>query len=127
MANDPEKNSQTADISNTTDFNSPASSQTAEQYFESGWRHYSKKEYYRAEADYQKTLEIAPGNADAMYAMGMAVAASGRSDEAVTIFEKAIEMLQQLKDEDWVRINMLTRLARGHINRIKTGDWHLEK
>lgn len=127
MDDDQDVTSRTAKGPNTSDPNMPVSSQTAEQLFESGWVHYSKKEYFRAEADFRKSLEITPGNADAMYALGMAVSASGRHEDAVDIFEKAIELLQQVKEEDWVRANMLTRLARGHINRIKTGDWHLEK
>jgi tetratricopeptide (TPR) repeat protein len=127
MANDRDDTSRNANEPNISDPDMSVSSLTAEQLFESGWVHYSKKEFYRAEADFRKSLEITPGNADAMYALGMTVSASGRYEDAVAIFEKAIELLQQVKEEDWVRANMLTRLARGHINRIKTGDWHLEK
>lgn len=128
MAKDRDETGQAADQSQNLEPTSSASSQTAEQLFETGWQHYSKKEYYRAEADFQKSLELSPGNGDVMYGLGMAVSASGRREEAIKIFEKAIELFEQNKnDEDRVRGTMLTHLARGHINRIRTGDWRLEK
>jgi tetratricopeptide (TPR) repeat protein len=102
------------------------SPQTAEEYYIRGWLHYTRKEYYRAEADLQKALELAPDHAEAMYALGMALSASGRQQEAIRVFEKTITMMEPLKAENRVRAHMVSRLARGHINRIKTGDWHLE-
>jgi hypothetical protein len=36
-------------------------------------------------------------------------------------------MLSNRSDETGVRAHMLTRLARGHINRMKTGEWQLER
>ena len=100
---------------------------TADELVESGWGHYSKKEFFRAEADFQKALEITPENADTMYALAMTQQASGRSPEAIHTFEKVIDLLEKTKEKDPVRALMLTRLARGHISRMKTGDWKLEK
>lgn len=101
--------------------------QNEEEYVQSGWNHYTKKEYYRAEADFKKALEISPDNVDTLYALGMALQASGRQPEAIQTFEKVIKMLEDPGDENFVRAHMLTRLALGHINRIKTGDWKLER
>jgi tetratricopeptide (TPR) repeat protein len=100
---------------------------TAEDYVESGWQHYSKKEYFRAEANFQKALEITPNNADTMYALAMTMHASGRAPEAIQAFEKVLRMLEKTKETDPVRALMLARLSNGHINRIKTGDWKLDR
>lgn len=102
--------------------------ETADALVESGWRHYSKKEYYRAEADFQKALEVTPDHPDTLYALGMTQQASGRSPDAIETFEKVIRILEQADEGqkiDPVRAHMMARLARGHINRIKTGDWQL--
>lgn len=94
---------------------------------QSGWNHYSKKEYYRAEADFRKALEISPDNVDTIYALGMTLQASGRQPEAVQTFEKVIEILKDPNNQDFVRAHMLTRLAQNHINRMKTGEWNPEQ
>lgn len=99
--------------------------QTAEELVESGWSHFSKKEYYRAEADFQKALELSPDHIDTLYALAMTFQNSGRQQEAIHTFEKVINGLPQLEEADKVRAHMLGRLAQGHINRIKTGDWNL--
>jgi tetratricopeptide (TPR) repeat protein len=105
----------------------PSTPKTVDELIESGWSHYSKKEYYRAEADFQKALENQPENADTLYALGMAQQASGRTQEAIRTFEKVIQLLEKKKVEDPVRSLMLTRLSHGHINRMKTGSWDLDK
>ncbi len=104
----------------------PSVPRSADELVESGWSHYSKKEYYRAEADFQKSLEMTPNNADTMYALAMTQQASGRPQDAIHTFEKVIQLLEGLKDKDPVRALMLTRLSHGHINRMKTGDWKLD-
>lgn len=102
-----------------------ANPQTADEFVESGWRHFSKKEYYRAEADFQKALEMDSDNVDTLYALGMAQQASGRPQDAIHTFEKVIQALESPDYPDHVRALMLTRLARGHISRMKTGDWKI--
>src|SRR5512133_1301538 len=81
----------------------PSTPKTVDELIETGWNHYSKKEYYRAEADFQKALEDQPENADTMYAMGMSQQASGRTQEAIRTFEKVIQLLENRKVEDPVR------------------------
>lgn len=94
---------------------------------ETGWQHYSRKEYFRAEADFQKALEGSPGAVDTLYALAMTYAASGRPQEAVQAFGKVLVLLQNPQGIDLVRVHMLVRLAQGHINHIQTGDWDLRK
>jgi tetratricopeptide (TPR) repeat protein len=105
----------------------PSTPVTADEFIESGWNHFSKKEFFRSEADFKKALEIQPENADTLYALGMAQQASGNTQEAIRTFEEVIQLLEARKVEDPVRSLMLTRLANGHINRMKTGNWDMQK
>lgn len=102
-------------------------SQAAEERLESGWHHYSSKEYFRAEEDFKKVLELLPDHVDTLYALGMTQQASGQIPEAVQTFEKVIQLLENGKVEDTARAHMLVRLAHGHISRMQTGDWNLTK
>lgn len=104
----------------------PSVPRDADQRIESGWRNYSKKAYDQAEADFKKALELDPDNVDTLYALGMTYQAAGRKQEAIQTFEKVLQLLERLKEENPVRALMLTRLAHGHINRMKTGEWKLE-
>jgi tetratricopeptide (TPR) repeat protein len=108
--------------SETVPFVDPKS---AEEFTQRGWDHYTKKEYFRAETDFRKALDIKPEHYDASYALAMTLDASGRQQEAIAEFEKVIDLLKEPGDEDIVRAHMLVRLARGHISRIKTGEWNL--
>ena len=101
--------------------------QTAEEFAERGWFNYSKKSYEKAETDFRRSLDQSPDNADVMYALGLNLAAAGKSQEAISTFEDVIEFLDdRITDETRVRYYMLIRLSRGHINRIKTGEWRLD-
>lgn len=99
---------------------------TAAEFAQRGWNHYSKKEYFRAEADFRKALELSPDNPDYFYALAMSLQSSGRPQEAVQAYEKAIQTMQKPDDENRVRYLMMTRLAKGHISRIKTGEWRID-
>lgn len=101
----------------------PSDPQTAHDFIESGWTHYSKKEYFRAESDFQKALGFDPSDVDTQYALAMTLMASARPQEATTAFEKVLSLLRDVQEKDAVRAHMLGRLAQGHINRIQTGDW----
>lgn len=98
---------------------------TAEDFLSRGWNHYSKKEFFRAESDFRQALELSPDNVENLYGLALSLQASGRSVDAVQTFEQTILILEQAPDTERVRANMLARLSRGHINRIKTGDWNL--
>lgn len=100
---------------------------TASEFAQRGWNHYSKKEYFRAEADFRKALELSPDHPDYLYALAMSLQSSGRAQEAVQAYQDAIHMMLNPVDENRVRFLMMTRLAKGHISRIKTGEWQLDK
>jgi tetratricopeptide (TPR) repeat protein len=99
--------------------------QTAEDFTQRGWNHYTKKEYFRAETDFYKALELSPDNPDILYPLALTLQTSGRPKEAADMFEKVIQLYSEPAEENRVRALMVTRLAKGHINRIKTGEWHI--
>lgn len=101
--------------------------QTAEDFAERAWQNYSRRAYEQAQADFRRSLDLNPDNADVMYALGLCLAADGKSQEAISTFDDVIEYLSnRITDETRVRYYMLIRLSRGHINRIKTGEWRLQ-
>lgn len=112
-------------VDEATLVNTNADPQTALEFFERGWRFYSSQEYIRSEADFLKAIELQPEDIDANYGLGMVYQASGNEQKAVQTFEKVIALLENSPGVDSVRSSMLSRFARGHINRIQTGDWHI--
>ncbi len=100
----------------------------ADNLVESGWRHYSQKEYSQGIADFQKALELTPNNVDTLYALAMAQQAAGEKQESIETFTRVIHLLEDPQQGiDHTRALMLGRLARGHISRMQTGDWQLNK
>lgn len=97
----------------------------ANDYYNRGYAYYARGNFEKAEADFQKALQMGANPAEIYYAMGLAVKNDGRMGEAVEQFEKALEHLQEGAVEDDTRARMLIRLARGHINHIEKGDWDI--
>jgi Flp pilus assembly protein TadD len=98
---------------------------TAEDFFSRGWTHYSKKEFFRAESDFRKSLELSPNNVEATFALAQSLQASGRPVDATAEYETLLALLANPPEANRVRYYMLARLAKGHINLIKSGDWKL--
>lgn len=98
---------------------------TGDDFLARGWSHYSKNEFFRAESDFRKALEDTPDHPDYLYGLALALQASGRSVDAVQTFEKVIQVLTKESEGYGARAIMLSRLARAHINRIKTGGWNM--
>ena len=108
--------------------------QPAEEYAGSGWVHYGKREFYRAEADFRKALEYAPDDIQTIYGIGLCMHASGRPQEAAEVFDRVIQMAGSLADnaqtqppQQYVRANMLSRMAQDHLSRMKPGETDPEK
>jgi tetratricopeptide (TPR) repeat protein len=98
---------------------------TAADFTARGWLYFGRQDYSKAAADLQQALTQNANDPDTLYALGMTLAATNQQKEAIEVFERALASLTTL--EDAVRIRMLTRLIKGHISRIKTGDWHLTR
>lgn len=101
--------------------------QTVSDYMRRGYAYYARSKFPEAEGDFKKAMEIEPKAVDAIYALGMSLKAQGRKDDSIQAFQQVIDMIGQGAIENKVRANMLRRLALGHINEIKEGDWNLEK
>jgi tetratricopeptide (TPR) repeat protein len=99
--------------------------QTGPEFVERGWLYYAMKNYEKAIADYQKALSIDPDIIDTHYALAMALKYAGKVPEATDEFTRVINLTDQLEDK--TRAIMITRLSKGHINEMNTGNWGLSK
>jgi len=98
---------------------------TLDQYTERGWLYYAQKDYDKAIADFHHVLDQQPDHLDTWYGLGLTLKAAGSYNEATDAFSHVLGMLSDLEDKQ--RAHVLDRLAKGHINQMKTGDWDLEK
>ena len=113
-----------ADESQTTS----AEPKTAQDFLRLGWKqHAGEKLHSSAEESFRRAINLNPNLVDAYFALGLALKAQGRRDEAVEAFEKTASLLDAGVLEDQVRTSMLHRLAIGHRNQLKEGDWSLEE
>ena len=88
-----------------------------------GWGYYGQKKYDEAAQAFRQSLSLDRNLTDAHYGLGLTLKEAGAGQDAVAAFEAVIKLASQ--DENAVRGQMLARLARGHINRINSGDWGL--
>ena len=100
---------------------------TADEFLKRGMAYYARKQYENAEKDLRTAISLNEELIDAYYSLGIVLKAAFQEDEAVQAFEKVLDLLNSglVKNSD--QLAMLRRLAKGHINEIKTGDWNLEK
>lgn len=99
--------------------------QSTDDFLERGWLYYSGKKYELAETDFNLVLQKEPANVDAWYALGLTLKAMGDLTKALDAFSKIDGVIRQIDDHQ--RATIITRLAHGQINQIKTGNWDLEK
>lgn len=90
-----------------------------------GWGHYGERQYDQAIEVFREALQLDGGSVDALYGLGLSLKEGGRHEEAVPVFVKVMRLAPQ--KEPGARGTMLARLARGHINQIKKGDWDLDE
>ncbi len=99
--------------------------QTPDDFLERGWLYYSLQKYELAAADFDVALRNAPGSLDSWYALGLTLKAMGDGQKAVEAFSRVDIMTGEIDDHQKAMI--ISRLAHGQINQIKTGNWNLEK
>jgi tetratricopeptide (TPR) repeat protein len=90
-----------------------------------GWGHYGERRYNEAVEVFKEALKQDAGSVDVLYGLGLSLKEAGRHDEAIPVFIKVMKLAPQ--QAPGARGLMLARLARGHINQIKTGDWDLDE
>ena len=91
-----------------------------------GWAYHSRGEQDKAEADFRRAVSYSPESVDANYAMGLVMKSQGKTQEAIELFEKTMDLILQGKIEHHSKSEMMRRLTLAHINELKTGDWNLE-
>src|SRR5215510_5760307 len=96
---------------------------SAEAQSNLGWGYYGQRKFDDAIAAFRQALTLDRNYLDAHYGLALTLKESGAGQDAVPEFETVLNLAPQ--DANTIRGQMLSRLARGHINRIKSGDWGL--
>ena len=97
-----------------------------DSFMQRGWAHHARGEEEKAESDFRRAVSFSPESVDANYAMGLIMKSQGKTQEAVELFEKTMELILQGKIEAHSKSEMMRRLTLAHINELTTGDWNLE-
>jgi tetratricopeptide (TPR) repeat protein len=101
--------------------------QNATEYHQRGIAFYARKQYDLAVADFSQAISLDGSMVDAYYSLGMVLKASGRTADSVKAFSKVADLLAPQAGVGKAEVDMLRRLALGHINMLTQGDWNLEK
>jgi tetratricopeptide (TPR) repeat protein len=100
-----------------------ANPNSAEAYSNLGWGYYGQRKFDEAITAFRQALALDRNYTDGHYGLGLTLKESGAGKEAVLAFEAVLKLAPQ--DANNIRGQMVSRLARGHINRINSGDWGL--
>jgi tetratricopeptide (TPR) repeat protein len=90
-----------------------------------GWGYYGERQYETAIEVFRQALKLDAGSVDANYGLAMSLKEAGQGEQAVPVFARVMKLAPQ--KETGARGRMLARLARGHINQIRKGDWDLDE
>ncbi len=113
------------EVKNTVPDPTTLNPQSAAEYLERGWLFYTRQNFEHAISDFKAALDLEPNNIEVLYALGLALKISGATQQALNFFTRIDEVINYVDDRQ--RRTMISRLAHGQINQIKTGDWNLEK
>ncbi len=90
-----------------------------------GWGYYGQHQFEEAIKTFNQALSLDNNYIDAHYGLGLALKENRQGPQAIAEFDIVVKLTSQLEHSE--RGMMLARLARGHINQIKSGNWHLER
>ena len=96
---------------------------SAEAYSNLGWGYYGQRKFDQAIAAFRQALTLDRNYTDGHYGLGLVLKESGAGKDAVPEFEAVVKLAPE--DTNNIRGQMVSRLARGHINRITSGEWGL--
>jgi len=97
-----------------------------DSFMQRGWAFHAHGEQEKAESDFRRAIAYSPESVDANYAMGLVMKSQGKTEDAVELFEKTMELILQGKIDKHSKSEMMRRLTLAHINELTTGDWNLE-
>jgi tetratricopeptide (TPR) repeat protein len=100
-----------------------ANPKSADAHANLGWGFYGEDKWDDAVREFNEALRLEPGHIEALYGLALTRKCAGAKIEAVNSFNAAIAQLPTLEDQ--MRVNVLRRLATGHINQIQLGEWKL--
>jgi Tfp pilus assembly protein PilF len=100
-----------------------ANTNSADAHANLGWGLYGEDKWDDAVREFSEALRLEPGHIEALYGLALTRKCAGAKIEAVNSFYAAIAQLPTLEDQ--MRVNVLRRLATGHINQIQSGEWKL--
>jgi tetratricopeptide (TPR) repeat protein len=109
------------------DPNSMGEPTTADEFQRRGMAFYARQQYNAAEADLKRAISLDSNHIDSYYSLGMVLKAIGRKEDAIAAFTHVLDLISANVNSDTTKFDMLRRLALGHVNEIKQGDWNLEK
>jgi tetratricopeptide (TPR) repeat protein len=101
--------------------------QTMADYIKRGYAYHARKDFGKADEDFRKAISMDASSSEAYYALGLNLKVQGRNEEALKAFQQALDYMNKLEEQDSVRAHMLSRITKGHINQLSTGDWDLRK
>jgi len=93
---------------------------SAEAYSNLGWGYYGQRNFDKSIEAFRQALALDRNYTDAHYGLGLALKESGAGPQAVAEFEAVVKLAPQ--DTNNIRGQMVSRLARGHINLINSGN-----
>lgn len=102
-----------------------AKPKTAADSLRRAWESQARGSLNEAEVDFRQALEQEPKSQEALFGLGLALKAQDRRQDSIQIFERLLALLESSGDTR-SRVEMLRRLAKGHINLMRSGDWGLE-
>ncbi len=89
------------------------------------WALYAAGDYEESEAAFSQAGMLDPGDVEPAYGLGMTRRQRDDKQGAIDAFEKAMRLADRLQDR--TRAQLLQRLAKGHVNFLRGGDWDLER
>lgn len=98
--------------------------QNGSDYARRGWLYFSQQKLQQAQSDLEKAVEL-DNDIDSLYALGLVYRSQGLDEKALECFNQILTRLSEITDQQ--RATMVRRLTLGQVNRIKMGDWNLEK
>ncbi len=98
-----------------------------EELIKEAWLAHSKKNDDEAEQVFRKAITLDPKSVEATFGLAIVLKSQSRFNEALQMFERTLQLINEEAIGNKDRAAMLKRMALGHINLIKTGDWNLEK
>lgn len=89
------------------------------------WEQYGKGNLADAEREFRAAIERTARSIDAHYGLGLVLKVAKRHEESIEVFERLLKLLES-EQGGGSRYALMRRLAQGHINIMRKGDWGLE-